>query len=46
MALLCALALATGWLVLRGGSFEAAIPAMGGLVVVWVGLLVRRPSKR
>jgi hypothetical protein len=42
-ALLCALALATGWLVLRGGSFEAAIPAMGAITVVFVSLLVRRP---
>jgi hypothetical protein len=41
--LLCALTLVTGWLVLRGGSFEAAIPAMGALTVAFVTLLVQRP---
>jgi hypothetical protein len=42
-ALLCALTLTTGWLVLRGASFVAAIPAMGALTVVFVELLVRTP---
>jgi CHASE2 domain-containing sensor protein len=43
IALLCALTLGIGWLVLRGGSFEAAIPAMGALTVAFVTLLVQRP---
>jgi CHASE2 domain-containing sensor protein len=43
IALLCLLTLAMGWIVLRGGSFAAAIPAMGGLTVVFVALLLQRP---
>jgi uncharacterized membrane protein len=46
ITLLCVLTLATGWLVLRGGSFAAAIPAMGALTVVFVSLLVHRPPSR
>jgi CHASE2 domain-containing sensor protein len=42
-ALLCACTLATGWLVLRGGSFVAAIPAMGAFTFVFVELLTRAP---
>jgi hypothetical protein len=45
-ALLCALTLATGWLVLRGGSFTAAIAAMGLFTLVFVSLLVQRPRTR
>jgi hypothetical protein len=43
IALLCVLTLATGWLVLRGGSLAAAIPAMGALTIVFVALLLQRP---
>ena len=43
IALLCALTIATGWLVLRGGPLVAAIPAMGAFTVVFVELLVRAP---
>jgi len=43
---LCALTLATGWLVLRGGSFTAAIAAMGLFTLVFVSLLVQRPRTR
>jgi uncharacterized membrane protein len=46
IALLCVLTVATGWLVLRGGSFAAAIPAMGALTVVFVALLVHPPRER
>src|SRR5438046_1157035 len=45
-ALLCALTLGTGWLVLRGGSFMGAIAAMGVITVVFVSLLVQRPRTR
>jgi len=44
--LLGALALATGWAVLLGAPLTAAIPAMGGLVILAVVLLVRRPQPR
>ena len=42
-ALLCVLTLATGLVVLRGGSLVSAIPAMGAFVVVFVELLVHAP---
>jgi hypothetical protein len=45
-ALLCGLTLGTGWLVLRGGSFMAAIAAMGVFTLVFVSLLVQRPRER
>jgi hypothetical protein len=45
-AVLCGLTLATGWLVLRGGSFLVAIPAMGVFTLVFVSLLVQRPRIR
>ena len=43
ISILCALALLTGWLVLRGAPFALAIPAMGAFTVVFVELLVRAP---
>jgi hypothetical protein len=43
IALLCVLTIVTGWFVLRGGSFAAAIPAMGAFTVVSVELLVHAP---
>jgi CHASE2 domain-containing sensor protein len=43
IALLCVLTLSTGWLVLRGGSFSVAIPAMAALTILFVGLLLQRP---
>ena len=47
IATFCVLTVATGWLVLRGGSLEAAIPAMGVSTFAFVELLVRSPrSKR
>ena len=46
IVLLCGLALVTGWLLLRGAPFVVAIPAMGGIVVASVLLLVRRPRVR
>jgi hypothetical protein len=46
MTSFCLLALATGWLVLHGGSFGAAIPAMGVLVMASIGLLVHHPRAR
>jgi heme/copper-type cytochrome/quinol oxidase subunit 4 len=45
-ALLCALTLATGWVVLKGGSFTAGIVAMGVFTLVFVSLLVQRPRTR
>ena len=45
-ALLGGLTLGTGWLVLRGGSFTAAIAAMGVFTLVFVSLLVQRPRSR
>jgi hypothetical protein len=43
ITLLCVLTLATGWIVLRGGSFAVAIPAMAALTIVFVRLLLQRP---
>jgi hypothetical protein len=43
VTLLVGLTLATGWLVLHGVSFAAAIPAMGAFTLVFVELLVRAP---
>lgn len=44
-AALCALTLTTGWLVLRGASFVAAVPAMAVFTFVFVELLVRVPRR-
>ena len=46
ISILCALALLTGWLVLRGASFAFAIPANGALVTISVALLIHRPHRR
>jgi hypothetical protein len=45
VTLLGGLTLATGWLVLHGASFAAAIATMGALVAASVALLVRRPPQ-
>jgi hypothetical protein len=45
-AVLCALTLGIGWIVLRGGSFTAAIAAMGVITLVFVSLLVQQPRTR
>ena len=45
ISILCALALLTGWLVLRGASFAFAIPANAALVTVSVALLIHRPRR-
>jgi hypothetical protein len=46
ISILCALALLTGWLVLRGASFAFAIPANAALVTISVALLIHRPHRR
>jgi hypothetical protein len=46
ISILCALALLTGWLVLRGASFAFAIPANAALVTASVALLIHRPRRR
>ena len=43
ISILCALALLTGWLVLRGAPFALAIPANAAFVTASVALLIRRP---
>jgi hypothetical protein len=42
---MCVLTLVTGWLVLRGAPFTAAIPAMAVVVVMTIGVLLRRPRR-
>ena len=46
ISILCALALLTGWLVLRGAPFAFAIPANAALVTASVALLIHRPRRR
>jgi hypothetical protein len=43
ISILCALALLTGWLVLRGAPFALAIPANAAFVTASVALLIHRP---
>lgn len=43
ISILCALALLTGWLVLRGAPFALAIPANAAFVAASVALLIHRP---
>ena len=43
ISILCALALLTGWLVLRGAPFALAIPANAAFVTGSVALLIHRP---
>ena len=45
ITVLCALALLTGWLVLRGASFALAIPANAAFVTASVALLIHRPRR-
>jgi hypothetical protein len=42
---MCVLTLVTGWLVLRGAPFTAAIPAMAVVVAMTIGVLLRRPRR-
>ncbi len=46
ISILCALALLTGWLVLRGAPFALAIPANAAFVTASVALLIHRPRQR
>ena len=45
ITIMCALALLTGWLVLRGAPFALAIPANAAFVTASVALLIHRPRR-
>jgi hypothetical protein len=45
ISILCALALLTGWLVLRGAPFGLAIAANAAFVTTSVALLIHRPRE-